>query len=95
MTPSLRTFNEALLYSCAELGAEEAAVVRAAYDGLLDGKSIPLGTLAAGAGVSMVSLDEMIRHRPGLVRFSADGRVNGCLGLSVEPTRHALEIRDR
>lgn len=95
MTPSLRTFNEGLLYSCPELRADEAAVVRAAYDALLDGEPIGLETLATRAGVALTTLEEIIERRPGLARVGSDGRVHGCLGLSVEPTRHTLEIAGR
>jgi alkylmercury lyase len=95
MTSSLRTFNEALLHSCAELRADEAAAVHAAYVALLEGEPIPLDNLAARAGFARGTLDQIIQQRPGLMRFRADGRVQGCLGLSLEPTRHALEIERR
>ena len=95
MRPSLRTFNEGLLNSCPELRADEAAVVRAAYDRLFEGQPIELEALAFSAGISHAALVEIIERRPGLIRMNGTGRVHGCLGLSVETTRHALEIRDR
>ena len=94
-TPSLRSFNERLLFSCPELDADEVSVLRAAYDALLEGEPCTLAALAVRAKVPPMTLDAIITRRPGLARYTNDARIHGYLGLSLEPTPHAIEIGDR
>jgi hypothetical protein len=95
MTPSLRTFNERLLHSCAELSPDEAAALRAKYGLLREGEPIVPATLAATAGLSLAALNDLVLHRPGVARFGADGRIHGYPDLSIEPTAHSLDMDGR
>jgi alkylmercury lyase len=94
-TPSLRSFNERLLFSCPELDADEVLILRAAYDGLLEGDPFTPGALAVRANLSSHTVNAIIARRPGVARYASDERIHGYLGLSLEPTPHAIEIGDR
>lgn len=37
----------------------------------------------------------MLAGRPGVARFTADGQLDGYLGLSRRPTAHAFVVHDR
>lgn len=95
LTPSLRTFNESLLSSSTPFTAEESSITRAAYAALLAGTPISLADLARRANLSVGAVERVLAGRPGVARFSADGQLEGYLGLSRRPTAHAFVVQHR
>jgi hypothetical protein len=73
--------------------ALEAAVRRAGFAALLDGRGLALDALADAAGVSAEAAAEVVGAlvAAGRATVSADGRLDGIAGLTTRPTRHAIE----
>lgn len=94
VTPSLRTFNEGLLSSSSPFTAEESLIARAAYAALLADTPVSLADLARRANLAVGTVERVLAGRPGVARFTADGQLEGYLGLSRRPTAHAFIVQD-
>lgn len=92
---SLSDLASAVLGSCRPFTSDERAVVRTAYRVLAYGVPVPPEYIAVAAGVSADVVSTTFARWPGLARLDQTGRVIACLGLSLEPTQHRLEIDGR
>ncbi len=95
VTPSLRTFNESLLSSAIPFTAEELCIARAAYAALLADTPVSLADLASRATLAVGTVERVLALRPGVARFTADGLLEGYLGLSRQPTPYLFVVHNR
>ena len=95
MSPSRQSFNETLLFQSPRFEVEEATILRAAYGALAEGKRVSAADLARRADVPVEAITRYFARWPSGVIMGADGRIDGCFGLSVTPTPHLFEIGRR
>ena len=74
-------------------GAVERALRRAGFAAVLAGRSPSFSELAAEAGISEEATREVLAElvMAGRATMTADGCLDGIAGLTLRPTRHAIE----
>lgn len=92
---SLPELASAVLESCRPFTSNERAVVRAAYRVLAYGSPVLPKYIAVAGGLSADMVSTTFARWPGLARLDQSGRILAVLGLSLERTRHRLEIDGR
>jgi alkylmercury lyase len=95
VTPSLRTFNESLLSSAIPFTADESSIARAAYAALLADTPVSPADLASRVNLPVGTVERVLADRPGVARLTADGQLEGYLGLSRRPTPHRFVVHDQ
>ena len=95
VTPSLRTFNESLFSSSTPFTAEESSIAGAAYAALLADAPVSLTDLARRVSLPVGTVERVVAGRPGVARFTADGQLEGYLGLSRRPTPHKFVVHNQ
>ena len=74
-------------------GTAEGALRKAGFAALRKGAPPTLGELAAAAGIDETEARAALRRLVGAGRatVAADGRLDGIAGITMRPTRHAIE----